>query len=238
MKRYSHRVLAAAAVLLSGACLSPLSPDQQTAPSIVFVVPSAFADLYQEADGLRFRVTRPPGITRDTALVTAGPDGSIRARAVLRPEEGQPGTVIDVAVTRDVTPLFRGSLEVREEPEPSIDILLPLIPVGRFDAGPDRAVPVGASIELDSAAVTFLIGTSRTPSDVAWVSADSTVVRIDGSTATGIAAGLTRVYGVWYGEVDSLTVEVEASSLAGSQPALTEEGSGAGTPTEANGRGN
>ncbi len=200
--------------LVASACVSPLHLDETTAPPLTLEISDEFAQVVAEIDRLRVRISRPPGIARDTALATGGHEGVLRVRAVLRPEEGQPGTVVDLSAVSGVTPLFRGSLVVGEGDGWPLEIRVPMIPVATFEAGDDRVITVGQNIDLDALPVaTFVTGTTMTPQDVAWISEDSTVVRIDGMTAVGAGVGLTRVFGVWFGELDSMTVEVTGSAM-------------------------
>ena len=135
--------------------------------------------------------------------------GRIRARTILRPSEGAPGTLIDIDLKRDALFLFRGSVSIGSDSGWPYEVRVPVVPVATFGAGGDRVLDVGGSVDLsEGATLRFGDGRVRPAEDVVWITPDSSVIDLRGSTATGSAVGQAAVIGVWVGQVDTVFVRV------------------------------
>lgn len=215
---WPRRTAVLLAVGLITACSLVTAPDEVSiTPAIVLTVPEEFGPVLAQVNRVHVQIKRPGGAFRDTVLSPVFRDDRIHARAVLRPSEGAPGTAVNIDLKNHDAFLFRGSVVIGDESGWPFEVRVPVAPVAVFDAGEDRSVTVGETVDLGQAAtIRFDDDRVGTPDGVAWLSSDSAIVRMRGSVATAVAEGQTTVLGIWYGQID--TVAFDVASAAGISP--------------------
>lgn len=202
---------AAAAALV--ACSPVVAPEKPFPQAIVLTTPVGFEDVLGRVNRVHVRVTRAGGTPRDTVLRPVVGNGTVRARAILRPDEGDPGTLVDIDLKEHATFLFRGSVAVGPKSGWPFEVRVPVIPVGTFDAGPDWFLAVGDEVDLSqSATIELDDGQRRRADHVAWLTSDSAVVTVEAGAAVARGAGQADVLGIWYGQVDTVVFNVQPFS--------------------------
>lgn len=209
------------AMSLVAACSAIVAPDRPQIQAIVLTVPQAFGPVLAQVNRVHVSVARPGKPARDTVLRPQFLRDRIHARAILLPDEGEPGTTVDVDLKNHEVFLFRGSVVVGVESGWPFEVRLPVNPIADFAAGADRVVTTGEEFDLGATAtITFQDGGSYVPQGVAWLSSDEAVVSMNAGLATATGVGETTVLGVWYGQVDTVAIEVlPAGSVQGANPA-------------------
>lgn len=190
-------------------CSYDVAPEEPSIQAIVLTVPPTMGAVLQEVNRVHVRLTRPLAVARDTVLAPVVGTGQVRARAILRPNESQPGTTIEVDLKNHATFLFRGSIVIGPDSGWPNDVRVPVVPLATFDAGPDRVVALGDVIDLaQTATIRFGDGPSMAPEDVAWLSTDASILEMTGASAQAVGVGQAAILGVWYGQIDTVAVEV------------------------------
>lgn len=198
------------AVVLSASCDLIVAPGAESfQPTVTLSVESTFADLLDGVDGAHLRITPPGASQRDTTLrPRRGPEG-MRMQAVLRPDEGQLGTEVEVSLTTGRTVVFRGSTVFGTEEGWPRMARLPIHPVATLEVGEDRSIPRGGALSLDDMRPILLPdGEARSSDFVSWISSDPEVVEITDGRAWGRAEGSVHITAIWKGQADSFSLYV------------------------------
>lgn len=207
----SSRLVLPAVVLLVGGACGIVGPDQG-APQlpIVLSVEPGFADVLADVDGASLRITRLGHSPRDTTLLVQNEDGLLYARLLLRPDEGSPGTRLELTLFTGTYPLFRGRAQLSGADESQIRLALE--PVATFEVGEGHVLALGDVLLLGALrTIVFVDGRARPSTSVSWLSKDPTIVEIVADRALTRSEGTTDLIGVWSDRSDTMSVRVAPS---------------------------
>lgn len=209
MTRAGRTILLFGGVTLAVACRVAEPESLGVQPAIVFTSAPDYEDILADVNQIRLRVIKSSGMARDTVVPANVAPGRIRARVVLRPDEGAPGTQVDVTMTDGDEPLFAATI-LLDSPRGWLDEThVELVPVADFELGLSWILRLGESGALrDLTPVRFYDGRLRGARDVAWTSTRASIFEVVGDQLVPRAEGFASLIGVWHGQTDTLAIEV------------------------------
>jgi hypothetical protein len=135
----------------------------------------------------------------------------LHARAVLRPDEGAPGTELEVTLLAENLLLFHGVTVLDPETGWPFEANLLVRPIATFELGGPWVVFEGNEIVLgDLSPIIYMDSVTTGADDIEWSSTDPLVVEIVEDRAVARSPGVAGVIGTWNGQVDTLSVEIQS----------------------------
>mgnify|MGYP002624074580 CR=1 FL=1 len=199
-------------LLVAAACSVVVAPDVGTPElSVVLTTEPVFGGVLRRIDRLQLEVAVPGRPVRDTVLAVQVTGGALRARTVLHPSEGEPGTVVHVTLLEGTQPRFRAQARLDAESGWPFEAEMELEPEAVLSVWPGswQLLPGESVLLEDMARIVFTDGEAVVSDRVTWTWSDPEIVELTQTAIIARSPGSSLGTAAWNGQRGNTLVTVE-----------------------------